>query len=104
MVTQAQADVVEVICNANRYVQDARIFGFQNSVYAASLPNNPTNSSMEPDLGGIEQGYSATEWKFGGSSYPVAQVLRIPYSYIDKNGIKVRSHFLIGFEGVGGGP
>ena len=50
------------------------------------------------------QGYSATEWKFGGSSYPVAQVLRIPYSYIDKNGIKVRSHFLIGFEGVGGTP
>lgn len=96
--TEAQDQVVEYICYANDYVRRARIFAEQNPNLARNLPHNPEYSAMEPELAGIEEG-AATQWSFGGTSYNVAQSLRIPYTYTSERGLKVRAYLLIGFEG-----
>ena len=35
-------------------------------------------------------------------NYQIAKVIRIPYTYVRKDGKTLRAHLLIGFEGAGG--
>ena len=48
-----------------------------------------------------EVDYKGLEWYFKNGENYVKKALRIPYSYMDKNGHEIRDYLLIGYEGGG---
>jgi hypothetical protein len=61
----------------------------------------PDGNEVQLD-GGIEADEYGLTWAFRGGSFRIAKVLRIPYTYKDKHGVKVRDYLWIGYEGAGG--
>lgn len=72
----------------------------------AICDRNPYRNNMQLSANWrdeIEQDYyQAGYWKFKDRSLRVAKAIRIPYTYLDKDGNKVREYLLIEYEGSGG--
>ena len=49
-----------------------------------------------------EDSYEVGSWKFKDRSPRVRKAIRIPYTYVDTLGNRVKVYLLIGFEGSGG--
>ena len=67
---------------------------------------NPYKHQMQlEDNWGVEieeDSYQVGYWKFKDRSLRVRKAIRIPYTYVDANGNRVKEYLLIGYEGSGG--
>jgi hypothetical protein len=59
---------------------------------------NAPNFDLNPV---VEQQLEVGHWHFKGVPYFIEKALRIPYTYVDKNGVHIKDYLLIGFEGGG---
>lgn len=61
-----------------------------------------TGPIYEPDATlVIEQQLDVGTWNFKGVPHFIEKAIRIPYTYIDVNGVQIRDYLLIGYEGGG---
>ena len=49
----------------------------------------------------VEQQLDAGPWTFKGVPHHIEKALRIPYIYLDDDGVQIREYLLIGFAGGG---
>src|SRR5690349_1955919 len=98
----------EIICARNPYPKDREkaIRAIQAKKQGDATAQKRKESLMElvRDLESQieEDSYQVGTWKFRDRSLRIAKAIRIPYTYIDENGNKVREYLLIGYEGAGG--
>lgn len=75
---------------------------FDSNPYVKATGAPPHKKQQEFMFDAVEVDYRSYQWTFkGGSSY-IQKALRIPYCYIDDDGIEIRDYLLVGFEGGGG--
>lgn len=60
----------------------------------------PSTPVYEVDLV-IEQQLDVGNWNFKGVPHFIEKAIRIPYTYTDAQGVKIRDYLLIGYEGGG---
>lgn len=49
----------------------------------------------------VEQQLDVGNWNFKGIPHHIEKAIRIPYTYTDDNGVRIRDYLLIGYEGGG---
>ncbi len=89
-------------CDLGRLIFDA-------DPYIKAPPPPPVPPARPPHkvalqfmLDETEVDKSGNQWYFKGASSYVAKALRIPYCYMDADGLIIQDYLLVGFEGGGG--
>lgn len=49
----------------------------------------------------VEQQIDVGTWNFKGMPHYIEKAIRIPYTYVDANGVTIQDYLLIGYEGGG---
>lgn len=49
----------------------------------------------------VEQQLDVGTWNFKGVPHHIEKAIRIPYTYVDTNGVTIQDYLLIGYEGGG---
>jgi hypothetical protein len=91
LTAQNKTDLATALENRNPY-------SFLNAMAANQGMELQTGWDSQIEHDSYEIGY----WKFKDRSLRVVKAIRIPYTYQDKNGNKIKEYILIGFEGAGG--